>query len=76
MKARITQTTNTEDRNSRSGRIGSAARASTRTKIASETSDTTNITMMVGEPQSYSVPPHDSARVSPAAPMETNTMPT
>ena len=31
--------------------------------------------MIVGEPQAYSVPPQDSARVSPAAPRDTKTMP-
>ena len=75
MKARITHTLKTDDVNSRSGRIGSVARRSTNAKITSDTSDPMIIQTMVGEVHGYSVPPQDSASVSPAAPRETKTMP-
>jgi hypothetical protein len=75
MNDRMTQTTKTEDRNSRNGRIGSAARRSTSTKIAKETREPMIMAMMVSELHAYSVPPQDKARVRPAAPMDTNTMP-
>ena len=39
------------------------------------TTEPTIIAMMVGEPHGYSVPPQDRARVRPAVPRETKTMP-
>ena len=60
-------TVNTGLLNSRIGRIGSAARISTHTKIASATTEPTNSPMIVGEVQAYSVPPQLVARVSPDA---------
>ncbi len=75
MNASTTHTENTEERNSRSGRIGSVALLSTNTKITSDSSEPAISRMIVGEPHAYSIPPQDSARVSPAAPSDTNTMP-
>ena len=75
MKARTTHTLKTDDVNSRSGRIGSVARRSTNAKITSDTSDPMIIKTMVGEVHGYSVPPQESASVSPAAPRDTKTMP-
>ena len=51
------------------------ARRSTTTKITSDSSEPATSQMIVGEPHAYSMPPQDSARVSPAAPSDTNTMP-
>jgi len=70
----VTQTLNTDERKSRSGRIGSAARLST-TNTASATTEPANSPTIVPEVQGYWVPPQDNARVSPAAPNETKTMP-
>ena len=75
MNARTTQTLNTDERNSRSGRIGSVARVSTTTNSASATTEPTNSPRIVVDVQGYCVPPQDNARVSPTAPRETNTMP-
>ena len=75
MKASATQTLNTEERNNRSGRTGSTARRSTSTKTTRDSTDPTIIQMMVADPHGYWVPPQDSARVSPAAPRDTKTMP-
>lgn len=75
MKANETLTLKTCDRNSRSDRIGSTALLSTRTKTAKHTTEPTNRPMIISEPHAYCVPPHDSARVSPAVPSDTKTMP-
>ncbi len=75
MKASATHTLKTEERNNRSGRTGSTARRSTNTKITRDTNDPTIIKMIVEDPHGYWVPPQDSARVSPAAPSDTKTMP-
>ena len=75
MKASTTQMLNTEARNSRSGRIGSTARRSTATKTTSDATRPDDHQMIVDDPQAYCVPPQDRARVSPAAPSDTNTMP-
>ncbi len=48
---------NVRFRKSSSGRIGSAARASTNGKSTSRPSPTTIIDTIAGEPQSYVVPP-------------------
>ena len=75
MKLSTALTLNTFRRNSRSGRIGSAARLSAATKQPRKTTPPTTRPMMVGEPQAYWVPPQLVARISPADPSEMNTMP-
>ena len=75
MNARMQHTVNTALLNSLIGRIGSAARISTRMKMPSATRETTNSPMIVGEVQAYSVPPQLVARVRPDAARPTNRMP-
>src|SRR3954447_26843251 len=75
MNASDTVTLNTDEVNNRNGSTGSVALCSTNTKMPSATNDATTMPMMVAEPHGYSVPPHDSASVSPAEPSETNRMP-
>ena len=57
------------------GRIGSAARNSTSTKMTSAATEPTNRPMIMAEPQAYWVPPQDVARVRPVAPSATNRQP-
>ena len=68
MKLSTELTLNTFRRNSRSGRIGSAARCSATTKQPRKTTPPTTRPMMVGEPQPYSVPPQLVARISAGRP--------
>ena len=75
MKLRIEARVNTRPRNNRIGRIGSSARSSTKTKMASEISEAPNSPMMVAEPHAYWVPPQEVARISPLAPRPTNSTP-
>src|SRR3954454_3592247 len=75
MKASTTQTLNTDERNKRNGSTGSTARLSTRTNTDSDTTEPTNRPMIITDVQAYCVPPHERARVSPAAPSDTNTIP-
>ena len=75
MNARMTEIVNTDERNSRSGRIGSAARDSASTNSPRLTAETTNSPTMVGESQAYWVPPHETARVRQPAPAATHTAP-
>ena len=75
MKLSTEQTLNTRLRNSRMGKIGSAVRSSTATKMARATTDAANRPMMVAEPQAYWVPPQEVARVRPVAPSATNRQP-
>ena len=74
-KLRIEATVNTRPRNNRIGRIGSSARISTQTKMASEISDAPKRPMMVADPHGYCVPPQEVARMSPLAPSDTNSTP-
>jgi hypothetical protein len=75
MKLSTEHTVNTRLRNSRIGRMGSAARSSTQTKIASAATDAANSPMIVAEPHAYCVPPQDVASVRPVAPSATNRQP-
>ena len=75
MKLSVEAMLNTRPRNSRIGRIGSAARSSTSTKITRAITDPTNRPMIVADPHAYCVPPHDVARIRPVDPRATNSTP-
>ena len=75
MKLSTEHTLNTRLRNSRIGKMGSAVRISTSTKITRAATDAANKPMMIGDPQAYCVPPQDVARVRPVAPSATNRQP-
>ena len=75
MKPRMQHTVNTGLANRRIGRIGSAARLSAQTNMASAAADATNRPMITGDPHAYSPPPQLVASVSPEAPRPTNRMP-
>ena len=75
MNPRMQHTVNTGLANSRIGRIGSATRVSTHTKIASARAEAANSPMITGEDQAYVLPPQLVASVSPDAPSATKTIP-
>ena len=75
MNASTTHTENTDDRNRRSGRIGSTARPSTTTKIASDSSEAADQQDDRRRAPLVLDAAPGQRQVSPAAPSDTNTMP-
>ena len=75
MKASPQQSEKTFDLKRRSGRIGSTARDSTRTKSPSTATPPTSRPMICHEPQGYVEPPKLVASTSMEAPIATVAMP-
>ena len=66
---------NTRLRNSIGGRIGSAARRSTKVRATRQPTPTTPISTISGEAQSYVLPPSDVSRMIPLSPAASRAVP-
>jgi hypothetical protein len=72
---RLVATRKIEERKSASGMIGSAARVSCQRNAAMSSTPATPRPTMIGDPQSYSLPPQVVRRISALTPAVSSTAP-